>query len=273
MILTETQDAINRRVYHARGVHRKYMDVTLDPAEVTAIIARRPSFHCGEVLEMGVGTGRATRHLARFARRYVGIDYSPTMVAHARRALPDADVRLIDMRDLGAFGDESFDCVFALCNLLDAVSHADRQTVLRETHRVLRGGGTFIFSSHNRRYHRAGEQPKLELARDPLTQVRNLAKYVLRVLNHRKVRCHRRWEDDYAVLNDPGHHYALLHYYVSRPVQERQLEEWGFTLLEAFARDGRRLRADDDDSDTSDILYVARRDGPPGFAGPGRAGP
>ena len=51
---------------------------------------------------------------------------------------------------------------------------------------------------------------------------------------------------DYAIVNDSAHHYSILHYYISRDDQERQLAEHGFELIECLDLDapaGRRRRA------------------------------
>ena len=38
-------------------------------------------------------------------------------------------------------------------------------------------------------------------------------------------------ETDYAVLNDCGHNYSVLHYYITREAQARQLAAAGFDLI------------------------------------------
>ena len=253
------QDAINRRAYHRPGVVRTYRDTALDSAEAHALSVYRAAFAGRRVLDLGVGTGRTTRHLAPVASRYVAADYSPFMVDRVREQMSEIDVRLLDMRDLSVFASASFDCVCAFQNLLDAVSHDDRLAVLAEVRRVLSDAGTFIFSSHNLDYRFAASGPRLGTAKHPVAQLRQLALYALRIWNHMRVRRYRRWEPRYALLNDPGHHFALLHYYVKRHVQAEQLRNAGFELLDAFARNGRRLGESDSTEDSPDILYVARR--------------
>lgn len=256
---TETQDTINRRVYHARGVDRAYRETGLDNAEIMALLKYQPAIAGRDVLDLGVGAGRTTRYVAPLAARYVAADYSPVMVEHMRRRRPEVDVRLLDMRDLHDFGDASFDVVLAVCNLLDAVSHEDRLRTLAEIRRVLREGGLLLFSSHNRRYVNAGSGPMLSLSRNPITQLRYVVVYARQLRNHRRMQNHLCRGQDYALLNDVGNDYATLHYYVDRPTQARQLDEAGFALLDAFARDGRTLAERADDGDTGDILYVARK--------------
>jgi SAM-dependent methyltransferase len=252
------QDAINHRVYHARGAYRSYRGRDLNAAEAEALRAFRSSFVGRRALDLGVGGGRTTRHLAPLTARYVGGDYSPVMVSYLRKEMPDIDVRHLDMRDLSSFADESFDCVFGFDNVLDAVSHDDRLRVLAEVRRVLGEEGTFIFSSHNLRYRFAASGPRLDASPNPLIQLRHLAKYALRMRNHLRVGRHRRWAADYALLDDTGHHYAALHYYIDQRTQAEQLRDHGFELLDAFARNGDRMD-DTPSEETPDILYVARR--------------
>lgn len=104
------------------------------------------------VLDLGVGAGRTTGALAARAGRYVGIDVAPSMVAAARQAHPEADLRVGDAADLSAFADGSFDVVVFSFNGIDYLEpDAARHRCLDEVRRVLRPGGTFLFSTHDPR--------------------------------------------------------------------------------------------------------------------------
>jgi SAM-dependent methyltransferase len=206
-----------------------------------------------------VGTGRTSRYLAPLAGRYVCVDSSPPMVEHVRRHLPGVDVRLADMRDLGAFASGAFDFVLASCNLIDAVSHEDRLRVLAEVRRVLRPAGVFMFSSHNRRLRTAMLGPRLIRSHNPSTQAAQVWRYALSLINHARVRRLRRIETDYALLNDSGHDYAALHYYIDRDAQRRQLEQAGFQAREIVDTLGRSLQPGDDDSESPSLMYVVER--------------
>jgi SAM-dependent methyltransferase len=64
------------------------------------------------VLELGAGTGRATRYLARKARRVVASELSPELIAEARRKLrrlPHVHLLAADMRELSL--QEKFDLI------------------------------------------------------------------------------------------------------------------------------------------------------------------
>jgi SAM-dependent methyltransferase len=254
-----TQDRVNQRIYHARNISRWYRSAALDYAETMALLRYQPAFAGREVLDLGVGTGRTTRYLAPLAQRYVCLDSSPPMVAYVRERWPGIDIHLADMRDLGAFASGSFDFVLASCNLIDAVSHEDRLRVLAEVRRVLRPGGIFVFTSHNRRLRTALSGPSLGRSLNPARQALFVWQYLRSLVNHARVRGLRRIEQDYALLNDSGHEYAALHYYVDRDTQRRQLDRAGFAVREILDAAGRLLGEGDDDGDSASLLYVAER--------------
>lgn len=103
----------------------------------------------GDVLEIGVGTGR---NLDRYPQgvRVTGIDLSPAMLSLARARAQElgreVDLRLDDAQAL-SFASESFDTVvvtLALCAVPD-----DRQAI-REVARVLRLDGRLVWLEHVR---------------------------------------------------------------------------------------------------------------------------
>lgn len=104
------------------------------------------------VLDLGVGGGRTTSYLSRVASRYVGVDYSETMIHACKKRFPRLDFVLADASDLSAFEDSSFDAVVFSFNGLDSVVPDEKRLqCLRECRRVLRPAGVFVFSSHNPR--------------------------------------------------------------------------------------------------------------------------
>lgn len=106
----------------------------------------------GAVLDLGVGAGRTTPHLAARAKRYVGLDYSDAMIARCREKYPEQEFVLGDAADLSAFDDRTFDAVVFSFNGLGCLPEDDqRRRCLSEITRVLRPGGAFVFSLHNPR--------------------------------------------------------------------------------------------------------------------------
>jgi SAM-dependent methyltransferase len=253
------QDRISRSVYHAPDIARHYQSRSLSAAETAALLKYQSAFSGRDVLDIGVGTGRTSWYLAPLARRYLGVDYSPTMVSSFRAALPGIDVREADVRDLSELESGSFDFVLASCNVLDALSHLDRLSALREVRRLLRVGGLFVFSSHNRGVPAAFGPPRLAWSRNPVNQLMHLFVYLKRLVNHARLRRLRRSEAEYALLNDAAHDYSLLHYYIDRDSQRRQLEHTGLRLIDVFTASGRAADADEVDAQSSSLLYVCRR--------------
>ena len=103
----------------------------------------------GEVLEIGVGTGRNLPNY-RGDVRLTGIELSPAMLeiarARARKLGRQVDLRVGDAQAL-EFSEESFDtvvCTLSLCTIPD-----DRAAVA-EVRRVLRAGGRFLLLEHVR---------------------------------------------------------------------------------------------------------------------------
>jgi len=101
----------------------------------------------GAVLEVAIGTGLNLPHYPDSVR-LAGVEFSPAMLAVARRRAADLG-RTIDLREGDAealdFPDGSFDtvlCTFSLCAIPD-----DRQA-LTEMARVLRPGGLLLLADH-----------------------------------------------------------------------------------------------------------------------------
>lgn len=101
------------------------------------------------VLDLGCGTGRTTRHLAKAVDRVVGVDISAAMVAKAKAVGDGTPYFIGDACALG-FSDRRFDAVVFSYNGLDYIyPYEYRIKALHEIKRVLKPGGLFIFSTHN----------------------------------------------------------------------------------------------------------------------------
>ncbi len=101
------------------------------------------------VLELGCGYGRVLAALVPAAALAVGIDTSRASLAAARRCLTAfSNCRLLAM-DAAALGfrDGTFDVVACIQNGISAF-HRDPATLVREACRVVRPGGTVLFSSY-----------------------------------------------------------------------------------------------------------------------------
>ncbi len=253
------QDAINERLYRRANLVSCYSSTKLYPSEATVLVRYREDLVNRRILDLGCGAGRLATFFRPHIDHYVGLDISPYMVTHCRRTFAGMEFVEGDMRDLSQFDAGSFDAIFAVSNLIDAVTHEDRLRVFQELRRVLANRGLLVFSSHNRNHVHAGDPPQLTFHRNPWTQLRSFADYIKATANHRRIRPLHRFESDYALLNDSGNNYNSLHYYVSREVATRQLDASGFEFIECLDELGRSLTRADDDRDCPSLLYVARR--------------
>ncbi|MCH7810564.1 MAG: methyltransferase domain-containing protein, partial [Chloroflexi bacterium] len=99
------------------------------------------------VLDAGCGEGRFSRTLAERGAKVTAFDLSRRMVELARESEGHHKLRIeyheMDMCDLSAFGDGSFDVVVAYLSIIDV---EDYEGATAEISRVLRPGGQFLFS-------------------------------------------------------------------------------------------------------------------------------
>ncbi|WP_045823503.1 class I SAM-dependent methyltransferase [Williamsia herbipolensis] len=97
-----------------------------------------------EVLDAGCGGGRMITHLESLNDRLVidGVDLSPRMVDHARRAHPTRRIRRGNLTEL-PYPDSSVDGVLGWYSIIHTLPDALDRT-LREFARVLRPGGVLL---------------------------------------------------------------------------------------------------------------------------------
>ena len=118
------------------------------PVHERILRAARLDGPVGRALDVGCGAGRSTAALAPYARRVVGLEPVPAMLAHCRTVAPDAGFVLGRAERL-PFAGGAFDLVTAAGSL----NYTDLPLALAEIARVLRGGGRFLmydFSSGRR---------------------------------------------------------------------------------------------------------------------------
>jgi SAM-dependent methyltransferase len=134
----------------------EYYDSCLGPAwfdgmgkELAGLLPANPG---GALLEIACGTGLVTRRLRQRldpSLRMVASDFSKAMLDYARDKLGDVDG--IEWREADAaklpFGDREFGAVACSFGVMFV---PDRKAVFSEARRVLKDGGTFIFSVWDR---------------------------------------------------------------------------------------------------------------------------
>jgi SAM-dependent methyltransferase len=243
------QVEVNDRFWSAGGQVGEYVSRTLMPAEALMLVRQREALS-GRVLEIGCGAGRVLSYLVEFGGEVHGIDISADMIEYCRDRFPQAHLQVADLQDLSQVLDGGFSAVVAADNVIDVLDDDRRRQVLRDIHAMLVPDGVLAFSSHNLAHVRGtsatGTGPTRALAlarkaaeRPPSDVVRVVKALPQRRANRRRLAGLERREAGYAVLNDEAHDFNLLHYYVTRDEQERQLTAAGFELLECREESGR----------------------------------
>ena len=215
-----------------------------------------PTIKDSKILELGVGGGRLTKYLLQISKDYTGVDYVAKFAEETGKKYPNAKILCGDARNLKDFGDQTFDFVLFSYNGIDYVSNEDRLKALKEIYLVLKKGGIFMFSSHNRDYQYFNKLPWEH-------HIKFDVKYFIFVLHclyhlpkHFKMKKHEIHADNYAIVNDGDHRFSLLLYYISIEKQVEQLSEIGFSGIEAYDIEGKLVESD---SASHWIYYLARK--------------
>jgi len=115
-----------------------------------AVLSLLPEVNGKQVLDAGCGPGAYAEWLVANGAEVVCIDASPKMLEFARQRLgPNAQLHQADLgRPLDFLADASFDIIISPLSLDYVPNWND---TFREFHRVLRGGGIFVFSMEHPR--------------------------------------------------------------------------------------------------------------------------
>jgi ubiquinone/menaquinone biosynthesis C-methylase UbiE len=116
-----------------------------------ALIFNRIIRHGDRALDIGCGTGRVTRALARAGATVDACDMESRALDELKNTIDGLPitVRMADVRDM-PYEDECFDIVVFAFNGLDFLHPIqDRTRAIREMNRLLKPGGHLVISSHN----------------------------------------------------------------------------------------------------------------------------
>lgn len=256
---SDRQAELNREFWARGELVDAYASSELRPAEQVLLDRYRAELS-GSVLELGCGAGRLTGHVSKIAKRVQGVDISAAMVEYCRLTYPQAQFTTGDLQELAWVPDGSYDAVVASFCVLDVLGREARGEVLDELRRILATDGLLVFSSHNRDFSAGVIRDALTLwVGDPHKPLESLRALPRRLRNRRRLRELEHAESDTELRNDEAHEFSLLHYYISRDSQERELQAHGYELLECLDLDGLVVAAGQSATNCPELHYAARR--------------
>jgi ubiquinone/menaquinone biosynthesis C-methylase UbiE len=253
-MLSKNESAlVNLKAWRSAAVVADYAGSTdLQCAEVAILSRIRNAFRHKRILDIGIGGGRTTAALLDISDNYIGIDFSPEMVAASRQRYPSVLFEVCDAREMSRFQDRSFDFIMFSYNGIDNVGHSDRLRILGEIYRVLAYPGVFVFSSHNRRglVRRPWTRYYIYRKANPLRHPQQFLKlfmqeFISDCIGHFRNRWREVRSDEFAIINDEGHHFALLTYYIDIEGQINQARTIGFEDIHAVGLNGDWLSQSD----------------------------
>ena len=252
------QRVANDRLWGSGRLVDAYANRILRPVEADILVRYRDALS-GRVLELGSGAGRLTGYLAEIAAQVRGIDISPEMVAYSRRRYPRATFAQGDLRDPSVYGSTPWDAIVAPFNVVDVFGDGGPPEPPRPgphvagarrpvRHVVPQPGGRGPAR-------RSAPHGRPLTARLDLDGSRTCPRWLAEPAAPRRLS--RRNEPSYAILNDVAHDYAVLHYYITRDAQARQLDDHGFELIECLDLDGSTVAPGAAAAHCSELHYVA----------------
>jgi SAM-dependent methyltransferase len=239
----------HQRYYDFPDVVKDFKELTtLSPGEAAILAMLQNQLKDQPFLDVGMGAGRTTPYLRELSANYVGIDLSKRMIESARERFPDASLQEGDAAaDLSRFRGGEFAAVFFLGAGIDEAKLGVRIRILHEIHRVLRPGGIVVLCVHNLRAKEASPWSDFRLLRSSnpglfiANNIRSLpaccaTAFKLLWIKATKKECSFLTEyEDYE-----GRRLGewMSAYYICCDAQMRQLQEVGFSKVEARDRNG-----------------------------------
>lgn len=225
---------INQQAYSAKDVVEKYAHSgELYKAEVRVFDNFKNELGVGKVLDIGIGGGRTTAHLAPISREYVGVDFSQPFVDHCKAKFAsqkNVTIRYGDARDLKELNSGDFDFILFSFNGIDYVDMDGRKKILSEFARLLKAGGVLCFSFHNTR--NIDKLYSFQWPRNPfkyLWEWRRTQK--LKDINGDKETYRNK---DWFVIKDGGEDFTADTFYIEPLYQQKCLEDIGFRSFEFY---------------------------------------
>ena len=218
----------NQETYNKEDVIAQYDQFDfLFKAEEKIFIKLHSSLQKSSVLDIGIGAGRTTMHLAKLCEKYLGIDYSQNFIDHCKRKFPNfqnSSFEFADARSMTQFADNSFDFILFSFNGIDCIDIEGRGQVLQECQRLLKNGGKFCFSFHN--FYTIPKLYSLYVSKNPLKWKVSWNRY--KMVN--KLNPERRTflNKDYIILRDGENNFKSEVMYTKPEFQLEMLKNYGF---------------------------------------------
>jgi SAM-dependent methyltransferase len=143
-----------------------YSDFARDAAPGLVALLRRAGITSGFIVEVGCGSGAATRALVAAGHRVLGLDASPEMVRLARRRVPHARFAVGRLPDASLPPCDAVAAVSEVLNYMNGRAAFDR--FFRRAFAALRPGGLLVFDVREP----AGDARRSGRASEPVTRGR-----------------------------------------------------------------------------------------------------
>ncbi|WP_408952679.1 class I SAM-dependent methyltransferase [Lysobacter sp. Hz 25] len=140
-----------------RGLKNQYLAGIRDAAFRQSL--QRYGVEHGTLLDLGCGTGSATRPLINAGHRVIGVDISKSLLRHARARCNEDDCLFVQTDGLQLpIADRSLDATVIYGVLIYLVDDAQAQALLSQVRAALKPGAPLIMIEQVRRHRRLTEQ-------------------------------------------------------------------------------------------------------------------
>jgi ubiquinone/menaquinone biosynthesis C-methylase UbiE len=244
----------NKEFYEQKNIGEFYNNFhQLFDSEITLFEIAAPDYTGKIMVDIGIGGGRTTEFLLPKCSKYMGFDYSETMIVEALKRFPETDLKVGDARNMDFISDNFADFVLFSYNGIDSVNNEDRGLILKECYRILKAGGSFAFSCHNAGYKYFDKMPWQQPLKYDYYYFKHILKVLLNLSRINRLKKQNQYSENYSIIIDEAHFYSLFHYYVKPAYQVEVLEAMGFDNIKIIGKDGKIV--DSHNTAESDFLY------------------